>query len=666
MKLLHASAAALCIASTCLAGFDPRNMDTTVKPQTDFYDYADGGWMKTSTIPADRSSWGAFDELQENNLVILHGILDRAAAAKNPGFIEKLVGDFYASGMDLATVDAMGITPLKPELDRIAAIQSTADVAAEVAKLHRLGVGVCFGFASEQDPKNSEMMIGGWGQGGLGLPERDYYLRTDDGSQKLRDKYVAHVTTMLQLAGDSEADAKAEAQAVMKLETALAKGSKPVADLRDPVANYHPTALADVRKLSPHFDWSAYLDGIGLPAPAMLDIGQPEFLQALDAQIAATPVADWRAYFRWHLIHESAPFISTPFSRENFAFFGTALTGTPQQRERWKSVLSEVDGNAGEALGQLYVAVAFPPESKARILKLVGNVRQALRERIEKLEWMDDATRAKALAKLDMFGVKIGYPDRWIDYSTLVIDRGPYILNVIRANEFNLKRDLAKIGKPVDRNDWGMSPPTVNAYYNPTMNEIVFAAGILQPPFYDAKADDAVNYGGIGAVIGHEMTHGFDDEGRQFDAKGNLTDWWTPESAKRFTERSSGIVKQFSGYVAIDTLHVNGELTQGENIADLGGLKVAYAALQKALEGQPREKVDGFTPEQRFFLSFASIWRDNERPEALRLQVNTDPHSPGRLRVNGPLSNLDEFAAAFDVPEGAAMRRAPADRVNIW
>jgi predicted metalloendopeptidase len=665
MKLPYLCAV-LCAASTCLADFDPKNLDASAKPQVDFYQYADGGWIKANPIPADHSSWGAFDELQNNNEMILHGILDKATEQKNPGFVEKLVGDFYSSGMDLATVDAVGISPLKPEFDRIAAIQSSAEVAAEVATLQRLGVGVCFGFGSEQDPKNSEMMIGGWGQGGLGLPERDYYLRTDDASQKLRDKYVEHVVKMLQLAGDSAADARTEAQAIMKLETALAKGSKSEVDLRDPVANYHPMALGDIEKLSPHFDWNAYLSGIGLPAPAMMDIGQPEFLQVLDAQITATPVSDWKAYFRWHLIHDNAPFLSTPFSSENFAFFGSTLTGTPKQRDRWKRVLGEIDDNAGEALGQLYVAVAFPPESKAWMLKLVGNIRQALHDRIEHLEWMDEPTRAAALRKLDMFGVKIGYPDKWIDYSTLVIDRGPYILNVLRANDFNMKRDLAKIGKPVDRTVWGMTPPTVNAYYNPNMNEIVFPAGILQPPFYSKNADDAVNYGGIGAVIGHEMTHGFDDQGRQYDGKGNLADWWSAESKKRFTERSSGIVRQFSGYVAIDELHVNGELTQGENIADLGGIKLSYTALMKTLAGRPEMKVDGFTPEQLFFLSFASIWRDNQRPDALRLQVNTDPHSPARLRVNGPLSNLDEFAAAFDVPEGAPMRRPAADRVNIW
>jgi len=657
---------ALCLASASYAGVDPANFDTSVRPQDDFFGYVDGGWIKSHPIPADRSSWGAGSELQEHNFAVLHGILDKAAAAAAPGFIEKIVGDFYASGMDQAAADAAGAAPLKAEFDRVASIQTPAEIGAEVARLHLMGVPVCFALASEQDPKNSEMIIAGVGQGGLGLPERDYYLRDDDASKKLREAYVAHVVRMLGLAGDSPAEAQAEANAVMGLETALARGSKPAADLRDPIANYHPLPLAEIGKLTPHFDWSAYLGGISLPAPALMDVGQPEFLQALDAQIAATPVADWRAYFRWHLLHDNADYLSTAFVDENFAFFGRTLTGARAMRDRWKRVLATVDVSAGEALGQLYVAEAFPPESKARMLKLVGNLRLALHDRIANLEWMDEATRAAALKKLDAFGVKVGYPDKWIDYSALVVDRGSYVLNVLRANEFNVKRDLAKIGKPVDRTVWGMTPPTVNAYYDPSMNEIVFPAGILQPPFFEANADDAVVYGAIGAVIGHEMTHGFDDQGRQFDGKGNLADWWTPESARRFKERSAGIVRQFNGYIAIDALHINGALTQGENIADLGGVKLAYSALMTTLAGKPEEKIDGFTPQQRFFLSFANIWRGSQRPEAIRLQVNTDPHSPRRFRVDGPLSNLNEFAAAFEIPEGSPMRRSPADQVTIW
>jgi predicted metalloendopeptidase len=432
------------------------------------------------------------------------------------------------------------------------------------------------------------------------------------------------------------------------------------------VANYHKLPVAEVQQLMPHFSLPAYFAGLGVAEPAEIDLGQPDFFRGFDGLLAGTPVADWRAYLRWHLLHGAAPFLSDSFVRENFAFYGRTLAGTLALRDRWKRVLATVDGSIGEDLGQLYVAEYFPPRAKARMLQLVGNLRAALRDRLHAVEWMDAPTRAAAIRKLDALGVKVGYPDKWRDYGALRVDRGPYVLNVLRAQEFNVRRDLNKIGKPVDRAEWQMTPPTVNAYYDPNLNEIVFPAGILQPPLFDLKADDAVNYGGIGAVIGHEMTHGFDDQGRQFDPHGNLADWWSPASAARFKALAAGIVRQFGAYVAIDDLHVNGELTQGENIADLGGVKIAYAALQKALAGKPRPKIGGFTPEQRFFLSFATIWRENDRPEELRLLVNTDPHSPVRFRVNGPLSNLPEFAQAFNVPEGAPMRRADADRVVIW
>lgn len=666
VRLVHVGLALVACAESLRAGIDPKNFDSSIKPLEDFYQYADGGWLKANPIPPEYSSWSAFHEVNERNQAALHVILDRAAAAKKPGAIEQKVADFYTSGMNLAAVDAAGVAPLQAELDRVAAVKTREDCQAILARMHRFGIGAGFFIASEQDPKESTMMIGGVGQAGLGLPDRDYYFREDEKSKTLRDQYVAHVAKMLVLAGDKAELAKEEAAAVMKLETALAKGSKTNVQLRDPVANYHKLPLAEVQKLTPHFEWTAFLKSVDAPTVEALDIGQPEFLQALDEQLASAPIADWQAYFRWHWISAFADYLSQPFVDEEFAFYGKTLTGAQQLKDRWKRVLETIDGSIGEALGQLYVAEYFPPDSKARMLDLVGNLRTALRERLQSLEWMDEPTRAKALAKLDAFGVKIGYPDKWIDYSKLVIDRESYAGNVMRAREFNVHRDLAKIGKPVDRLEWGMTPPTVNAYYNPTMNEIVFPAGILQPPFFDAKADDAVNYGGIGAVIGHEMTHGFDDQGRQFDAQGNLTDWWTPESAKRFTEASAAIVKQFSGYVAIDDLHVNGELTQGENIADLGGVKIAYAALQKALAGKPATKIDGFTPEQRFFLSWATVWRTNMRDEALRLQVNTDPHSPAKLRVNGPLSNLEEFKKAFDVPEAGPMQRPAADRVAIW
>jgi predicted metalloendopeptidase len=683
-RLLLALAAAA-LAAEGRAAIDPGNFDRQVKPETDFYEYANGRWLLTHPIPPAYSSFGAFNEINDRNQNALHTILEDVAQADNPSPLQRLVGDFYASGMDLAGIEAAGIGPLQPELARLAAIRTPAEVEAAIARLHRINVNVGFGFGSEQDPKDSESVIAGVGQAGLGLPDRDYYFRPDDKSAKLRELYVAHVAAILRLGGDSPAAAQAESQAVMRLETALAKGSKTDVDLRDPVANYHKMPPSAVQALTPHFDWPAYLAAIGLqpstesglprrspvggedgPSSGEIDVGQPQFLQAFDALLAGTPVADWRAYLRWHYLHAAAPYLGDAFVQANFQFYVRTLTGAPELRERWKRVLSTVDGSIGEALGQLYVAEYFPPAAKARALRLVGNIRAALRTRLQQVEWMDAPTRAAAVAKLDAFHVKIGYPDKWRDYHTLRVDRGPYVLNVFRADEFEVRRDLAKIGRPADRTEWQMTPPTVNAYYDSSMNEIVFPAGILQPPFFDEKADDALNYGGIGAVMGHEMTHGFDDQGRQFDARGNLSDWWSPASAARFQKLAAGIVRQFNAYVAIDDLHVNGELTQGENIADLGGVKLAYAALQKALEGKPRTVIGGFTPEQRFFLSFASIWRENIRPEELRMQVNTDPHSPPRFRVNGPLSNLPEFARAFHVPEGAPMRRPDDERVVIW
>jgi predicted metalloendopeptidase len=666
-SLLTVLSAGLAFAPCLRANIDPRNFDTGAKPQLDFYEFANGGWIKANPVPAAYSTWGAFNEVDERNKIALHQILENAAGKDGRRTqIEQQVGDFYASGMDESAIETAGMTPLQSELERIAKIATVTDVQAVIARLHTVKVNAGFFFTSEQDPKNSVMMIAAGAQAGLGMPDRDYYFRDDEKSKLLREQYVAHVARMLELAGDPPAATRAEAQKVMALETALAQGSKKRVDLRDPVANYHKMPQADLQTLTPHFDWNAYFAGVGLAQPGDIDVGQPEFFSAFDAALCATPVADWRAYLRWHLIHAEAPYLSAVFVNENFDFYGHKLTGRQQLRDRWKRVLDTVDGSIGEALGQLYVAGCFPPESKTRMLKLVGNLRAALRDRIQTVEWMDEPTRAAALKKLDAFGVKIGYPDKWIDYSRLAVDRGPFVLNVLRADEFNFQRELAKIGKPMDRTEWDMTPPTVNAYYNPTMNEIVFPAGILQPPFFDAHADDAVNYGGIGAVIGHEMTHGFDDEGRQYDAQGNLTDWWSPDSAARFKERSQAIINQFNAYVPIDDLHINGELTQGENIADLGGVKIAYSALQKALAGQPRTAVLGYTPQQRFFLSWATVWHESMRPEAARLQVNTDPHSAPQFRVNGPLSNLAEFAAAFDVPEGALMRRPPAARVLIW
>jgi predicted metalloendopeptidase len=664
--LIGFAAVVLLLTPQGRAEVDPRNFDTTVKPQDDFYEYANGGWRKANPIPAAYSGWGVFNEINERNNTALHTILERASQAASPGFIEKLVGDFYASGMDEAAIEAAGLTPVQPELDRIAALSDLAQLPKVLGWLRSQGNSVGFGFSSEEDPSNSTMEIAAGWQGGLGLPDRDYYLRTDDKSKQLREQYVAHIAKMFELAGDSPANAQTQAEAVLKLETALAQGSRNRAALRDPLANFHKLSPGDLQELTPHFVWNDYFAALGLTSPETIDVGQPEFFVALDAQIAATPLADWKAYLRWQFLSSISGSISTPFVNEDFAFYGKTLSGTLELRERWKRILSSINGNVGEALGQLYVAECFPPASKVRALELVSNLRAVFRERLQTLEWMDAPTRAAALIKLDAFNVKIGYPDKWRDYTKLVIDRGPFVLNVLRAREFNSRYQLNKIGKPVDRLEWGMTPSTVNAYYNPDLNEIVFPAGILQPPFFDATADDPVNYGAIGAIIGHEMTHGFDDQGRKYDGAGNLHDWWSAASTANFKERTARIIKQFNDFVVLDDLHLNGEVTQGENIADLGGVKIAYAALEKALAGHSRELVDGFTPEQRFFLSFATNWRENERPEGLRQQVLTDPHSPARFRVNGPVSNLPEFWQAFNVPEGAPMRRAAAEQVVIW
>ena len=517
-SIIAAVAASFVFATSAFAGIDPKDFDPSVKPETDFYHYADGGWIKANPVPAAYSSWGAFHEVQKRNEAALKNILEAAAKAPSPSPIQKLVGDFYASGMDEAAIEAAGLSPLTTELARIDALKSLDEVPALVAHFHRLGLTAGFFVSSEQDPGNSSVVIAGAGQGGLGLPDRDYYLREDEPSKALREKYLTHIARILQLAGDKPDVAQARAGFVLKFETALAKGSKTNVELRDPVANYHKLSLADVQKLSPHFDWQHYLAALAPVTINEIDIGQPAFFETFDQALTSTPIDDLKIYFRWHLLNGTASCLNKAFEQEDFDFYSKTMKGAKELHERWKRVLETVDGEVGEALGQLYVAENFPPESKARMLALVNNLRSALRARLQTLEWMDDATRVKALAKLDAFSVKIGYPDKWRDYSKLQVDRGAYVLNVLRATEFGYDFNMAKIGKPVDRTLWGMTPPTVNAYYNPAMNEIVFPAGILQPPFFDPTADDAVNYGSIGAVIGHEMTHGFDDQGRQYDA----------------------------------------------------------------------------------------------------------------------------------------------------
>ena len=648
---------------------DSKNMDTSVKPQDDFFLYANGGWIKNTEIPPEYSRWGSFNQLIEQNNDALHKITEKAAKtpanSKTAPELQK-VGDYYGSGMDEKAIDAARTKPLQDEFNRIDAIKDRNDVLKEIAHIHSFGGNVFFRFGSGQDDKDSTHEIAQAGQGGLGLPDRDYYTKTDDASKKIRDQYVAHVTKMLTLLGEPAAKAGDDAKKILAMETSLAQASRTRVELRDPQKNYNKMKQSELQALTPDWNWVDYFKEINLSEPGDINVRQPDFFKAGNTTFTSTPIDDWKAYLRWHLINAMAPELSKDFVNEDFSFKETTLRGTKQIKPRWKRVVTSTDGAIGEALGKLYVADNFPPEAKARALELVNNLKEALADRIKTLEWMDEPTKQEALKKLAAFTVKIGYPDKWRDYSLLKIDRGPFVLNAIRAENFESNRELAKIGKPVDRTEWGMTPPTVNAYYNPNMNEIVFPAGILQPPFFYAKADDAMNYGGIGAVIGHEMTHGFDDQGRQFDATGNLRDWWSPESAAKFKERSQAIVTQYSEYEPLPGLHVNGELTQGENIADLGGVKLAYAALQKAQAGKPQPKIDGYTPEQRFFLSFAQIWRSKQRDEDLKLRLNTDPHSPAHYRTNGPLSNLPEFAKAFNLPDNSPMIRPPDKRVNIW
>jgi putative endopeptidase len=651
---------------------DPGDMDTSVKPADDFFLYANGGWIKRTEIPPEYSRWGSFNQLIEQNNDALHTIAEKAAVTQvDPKLAPETqkVGDYYASGMDEKTIDALRTKPLENEFKGIDSMKDRNDLLKEVAHLHTIGLNVFFNFGAGQDAKDSTHEIAQAVQGGLGLPDRDYYTKTDDASKKLRDQYVDHVAKMLTLLGEQASAASAEAKNILALETKLAEASRTRVQLRDPIKNYNKMPVSQLQNLTPDWNWSSYFKDIELIEPGDINVHQPEFFKAADDLFKSTPMEDWKAYLRWHLINAAAPALSKDFVDEDFNFKERTLRGTQQIKPRWKRVIISEDGAIGEALGKLYVGFYFPPQAKARALELVNNLKEALADRIKTLEWMDEPTKQEALKKLAAFTVKIGYPDKWLDYSLLRIDRGPFVLNGLRAEKFEAARDLNKIGKPVDRTDWGMTPPTVNAYYNPNMNEIVFPAGILQPPFFYANADDAVNYGGIGAVIGHEMTHGFDDQGRQFDAVGNLRDWWSPQSAAEFKKRSQAIVDQYSGYEPLPGLHVNGELTQGENIADLGGVKLAYAALQKALDKNPQarqQKIDGFTPEQRFFLSFATIWKSKQRDEDLKLRLNTDPHSPARYRTNGPLSNLNEFQKAFGIPDGSPMVRAIDKRVNIW
>jgi putative endopeptidase len=649
--------------------FDITGMDTSTAACTDFYQYANGGWLKANPIPAAFPAWGIGNVLNEKNRDVLHDILEATAknAGAHKGSNEQRVGDYYATCMDEAKAEADGLKPLQPELERVARINNQGTLQEEIGHLHSIGFGVLFGSGSIQDFKDSAEVTAVLGQGGLGLPDRDYYTNSDDRSKSIRDEYLKHVTKMFELMGDDAAMAATEARTVMTLETKLAEASKTRVELRDVEKLYHRMSIAQIHGIAPTFDWEAYFQRIGLAQKADVNVTTPDFFKVMDAQLTATPLPDWQTYLRWNLVNTFGSVLAAKFVDEDFHFKGTVLQGSKENLPRWKRCVASTDRALGEALGEVYVKKAFPPAAKTRALAMVRNLEAALKTDIGSLSWMGEATRKQAIIKLDAFLNKIGYPDKWRDYSTLSIDRSSYVANRIRVGQFNELRDVRKIGKPVDRMEWGMSPPTVNAYYNPQINEIVFPAGILQPPFFDAAADDALNYGAMGAVIGHEMTHGFDDQGAKFGPTGNLANWWSDADLKAFQQRAQCVIDQFNGFEVQPGLHENGKLVVGESIADLGGLVVAYAAFQKSMEGKPRPaNIDGFTPEQRFFLAFARVWAGSIRPELERQLVIVDPHPLGRFRGSAPLMNMPQFAAAFQCKEGDRMVRPEKDRCVIW
>jgi len=647
---------------------DPANFDPSVKPCEDFYQYANGAWLKSHHIPADRARYGSFDEVSDRNREVLKQILEETSAKTEwpKGSIEQKVGDFYAAGMDEAAIERAGTKPLAPLFAAIDRLKTPGDLPAVLAELHTRGLEAGFNFRISPDARESTRYIGVLNQGGLGLPDRDYYTKQDAKSKRLREAYRAHVAKMFELSGASPDWAKADADVVMALETKLAEPSLTRVENRDPQKTYNKRTLAALASEAPGFDFGRFFNDLGSSSAAEVNVRQPRFFTAFGELAKTVPAEAWRTYLRWHVLRQTAPYLSKAFQDESFAFSEKTLMGVPEQEPRWRRVQAATDQALGEALGPLYVARAFTPRARERMRVLVESLRAALRERIDALPWMSAATKKEAQRKLAAFNVKIGYPDKWRDYSSLAISRGSYFENVWNARAFETRRNLAKLGKPVDRTEWTMTPPTVNAYYNSSMNEIVFPAGILQPPFFSEDADDAVNYGGIGVVIGHEMSHGFDDAGSQYDADGNLRNWWTAEDRKAYDARTALVVKQFDAYRPLPDLAINGKLTLGENIGDLGGIKIAYAALEKTLAGGRRTPIDGFTPEQRFFLSFATIWRNQSRDDALRVQLNTNPHSPGKWRAIGPTSNLPEFYDAFGCPEGTAMRRPEAERPSIW
>jgi endothelin-converting enzyme/putative endopeptidase len=648
-------------------GLDVNAMDKSADPCVDFYKYTCGGWMANNPIPPDQAKWDVYAKLTQDNQRYLWGILEELAG-KTTGrdATQQKIGDYFAACMDEATVEKLGSTPLQPYLRRIEGMASKSDIPRVVAELHLAtgATGLFFAFGSNQDFADSTQVIAFAGGGGLGLPDRDYYVKDDDRSKEIRAQYLAHIARMLGLLGETADEAALNAGKIMVIETSLAQATLTRVDKRDPYKLFHKMDLKGLRATAPRFGWDAYLRALGLARLNTFNVTEPAFFQELDRQLAGHSLTDLKTYMRWHVTNAVAPLLSSAFANENFEFFGKTLRGVPQLKPRWKRCAILVDSQLGEALGQEFVRRAFSPELKGKALRMTRQVEDAMAKDIESLDWMGPETRKRALEKLRAIVNKIGYPDKWRDYRSVVVKRGDFFGNAERATRFEAKRDLAKIGKPLDRGEWSMTPPTVNAYFNAQMNDINFPAGVLQPPLYDPKMDDAPNYGNTGGTIGHELTHGFDDQGRQFDARGNLKDWWTPEDGDAFKTRARCIVDQYSQYTIVDDIKINGELTNGEDIADLGGLILAWMAWKVETAGKPLGPREGLTPEQRFFVGYAQWACENDRPENLRVKAITDPHSPGKYRVNGLVVNMPEFERAFSCQPGQPM--VGAKRCRVW
>lgn len=647
---------------------DPANMDTTVHPGDNFFQYANGAWLKNNPIPKSQTRWGSFNELDENNNKILRQLLDSAAAITTAakGSSIQMVGDFYRTGMDSVAIDKAGLLPLKSRLERIEQIKDINGLMSEIALAHTEGIGQLFNFSISPDDKNVTKQICQFYQGGLGMPGREYYFDKDARTAAIRTAYQQYLVDMLQQMGADAATAAKNAAAIYKLELTLAGASLTRVEMRDPYKLYNKYNVDGIGKVAPGIDWTALLQGLKVGNADSMIVATPGFFAQVGKELKATPLDVWKQYLRFHLANDMAPFLSHNFDSLRFSFYGKTMRGQLEQEVRWKRILKVVDGSIGEMLGQMYVDKTFKPSAKERMLELVDNLQKTYAERIQRLDWMSNETKQKALVKLNGFMKKIGYPDKWKDYSAMTIVNNDYLANVLAASQWEYNYTISKLGKPVDKAEWVMTPPTVNAYYNPGFNEIVFPAGILQYPFFDEAADDAVNYGGIGAVIGHEMTHGFDDQGSLYSADGNLSNWWTSEDSTNFRIKTSMVVDMYGKIVALDTTHINGSLTVGENLADLGGLSIAYEAFKKTKQGKSTEKIDGFTPDQRFFLSWAQVWRAATRPEEMASRLKTDPHSPNEYRCNVPVSNMEAWYQAFNIKETDKMYRPENERAMVW